>query len=139
MPYAHAQFRNIPFFFFCRLLFRDICICEKFFFSLFRKRSAFVVQILSQQTVDKIWRAAGDRSTDFNFYTKRMLLGAVYTSTLLFWLDDSSYDNSATWKFLDRRINDVMKLQTLRSNLARRVQTLQPIFSRFFESLNVNR
>mgnify|MGYP001186982358 CR=1 FL=1 len=92
-----------------------------------------------QQTVDKIWRAAGDQSTDFNFYTKRVLLAAVYTSTLLFWLDDSSYDNSATWKFLDRRINDVMKIQTLRSNLTKGAQTLQPLLSRFFEALNAAR
>ena len=92
-----------------------------------------------QHTVDKIWHAAGDQSTDFNFYTKRVLLAAVYTSTLLFWLGNSSYDNSATWKFLDRRINDVMKIQTLRSNLTKGAQTLQPLLSRFFEALNAAR
>lgn len=62
------------------------------------------------QTVDMIWAAAGDTSTDYNFYTKRILLAAVLKSTLLFWLSDESKNNTATWDFLDRRIADVMKL-----------------------------
>ncbi len=62
------------------------------------------------RTVDAIWRAAGDTATDFNFYTKRALLAGVYSSTLLYWLDDGSDDFAATWAFLDRRIEDVMKV-----------------------------
>ncbi len=61
-------------------------------------------------TVDAMWRAAGDTATDFNFYTKRGLLAAVWSSTLLYWLDDKSEDHEATWAFLDRRIADVMKV-----------------------------
>src|SRR5438270_10696134 len=37
------------------------------------------------RTADHMWRIAGDTSTDFNHYTKRMTLGAVYVSTLLVW------------------------------------------------------
>ena len=62
-------------------------------------------------TSDLMWRIAGDTSTDFNHYTKRMTLGAVYASTLLAWLDDSSEDLSDTAAFLDRRIDDVMKFE----------------------------
>src|SRR5690349_8866968 len=40
------------------------------------------------RTADVMWRIAGDTSTDFTHYTKRMSLGAVYASTLLVWLDD---------------------------------------------------
>lgn len=69
------------------------------------------------RTVDLMWRAAGDQATDFNWYTKRALLGAVYSSTLLYWLDDRSTDFEATWAFLDRRINDVMTVQKLRGRL----------------------
>jgi ubiquinone biosynthesis protein COQ9 len=59
------------------------------------------------RTVDAIWNAAGDRSTDYNFYTKRILLSGVYSTTLLFWLDDESEGRADTWAFLDRRIRDV--------------------------------
>ena len=66
---------------------------------------------ISWRTADLMWRIAGDTSTDFNHYTKRMTLGAVYASTLLAWLDDQSEGWSETAAFLDRRIGDVMKFE----------------------------
>lgn len=65
---------------------------------------------LLYRTVDAVWHAVGDRSTDYNFYTKRMLLSGVYSSTLLFWINDKSADSAETWAFLDRRIADVMQI-----------------------------
>jgi len=65
----------------------------------------------SWRTADLMWRIAGDTSTDFNHYTKRMTLGAVYASTLIAWLDDQSEGWSDTAAFLDRRIDDVMKFE----------------------------
>jgi ubiquinone biosynthesis protein COQ9 len=76
------------------------------------------------RTVDRIWRAAGDRATDFNFYTKRALLAGVYSSTLLYWLNDQSDGHEETWAFLDRRIADVMRIERLKGRargLARRL------------------
>ncbi len=65
-------------------------------------------------TVDAIWRAAGDSSVDFNFYSKRALLAAVYGSTLLHWLDDTSDDCTETWEFLDRRIANTLRIGKIR-------------------------
>ena len=62
------------------------------------------------RTVDAIWHAAGDTSTDYNFYSKRLLLAGVYSSTLLVWLNDRSEDFAETWAFLDRRIEEVLKV-----------------------------
>lgn len=62
------------------------------------------------RTVDAVWYAVGDRSTDYNFYTKRALLAGVYGSTLLYWLNDKSAGATETWAFLDRRIADVMRV-----------------------------
>ena len=70
---------------------------------------------ISWRTADLMWRIAGDTSTDFNHYTKRMTLGAVYGSTLLAWLDDQSEGWSDTAAFLDRRIDDVMKFEKLKA------------------------
>jgi ubiquinone biosynthesis protein COQ9 len=67
------------------------------------------------RTADLMWRIAGDTSTDFNHYTKRMTLGAVYASTLLVWLDDQSEGLTETAGFLDRRIDDVMKIEKLKA------------------------
>jgi len=67
------------------------------------------------RTADRMWRIAGDTSTDFNHYTKRMTLGAVYGSTLLVWLDDKSEGWADTAAFLDRRIDDVMKIEKFKA------------------------
>lgn len=76
------------------------------------------------RTVDAIWYAIGDDSTDVNFYTKRALLAGVYASALLVWLNDESEDSAATWAFLDRRIEDVMRIQKARGRLERAVGRL---------------
>jgi ubiquinone biosynthesis protein COQ9 len=62
------------------------------------------------RTVDEAWHAAGDTSTDFNFYTKRGLLAGVLKATILFWLDDETLGCEASWEFLDRRIDEVLKV-----------------------------
>ena len=63
------------------------------------------------RSCDAMWRLAGDTATDFNFYTKRMTLGAVYASTLVAWLDDSTDGFADTAAFLDRRIDNVMRFE----------------------------
>jgi ubiquinone biosynthesis protein COQ9 len=63
------------------------------------------------RSADLMWRLAGDTSTDFNHYTKRISLGAVYGSTLLAWLDDDSEGWIESAAFLDRRIDDVMRFE----------------------------
>ena len=63
------------------------------------------------RSADQMWRLAGDTSTDFNHYTKRATLGAVYGSTLLSWIDDGSEGWVDTAAFLNRRIDDVMRFE----------------------------
>jgi len=65
---------------------------------------------LLYRTVDAIWHGIGDRSTDYNFYTKRALLAGVISSTALYWLEDKSPGCADSWAFLDRRIADVLKI-----------------------------
>ena len=70
---------------------------------------------ISWRSADLMWRIAGDTSTDFNHYTKRMTLGAVYGSTLLAWLDDQNEGWTDTAAFLDRRIDDVMRFEKFKA------------------------
>jgi ubiquinone biosynthesis protein COQ9 len=74
---------------------------------------------LLYDTVDTIWHAAGDRSTDFNFYTKRGLLAGVYATTTLYWLDDRTDDMEATKAFLDRRLAEVLAIPKLQERVGR--------------------
>jgi len=65
-------------------------------------------------TADLIWTALGDRSEDYNWYTKRATLSGVYSATVLYWLGDESPDTQATWNFLDRRIDGVMQFERVK-------------------------
>lgn len=62
------------------------------------------------QTADHIWWIAGDTATDYNHYTKRILLSGVISTTTCFWLSDDSDAHADSWRFLDRRIDNVLKL-----------------------------
>lgn len=68
------------------------------------------------KTTDTMWHMAGDTSTDYNHYSKRILLGVVYSSTLLYWIDDYSDDHHDTWQFLERRIDNVLSIGKLKSS-----------------------
>ena len=61
-------------------------------------------------TCDRIWRVSGDQSTDFSFYTKRLILSGVYSSTLMYWIQDDTGDLKNTEDFLNRRLEDVSKI-----------------------------
>ena len=71
------------------------------------------------RTVDAIWLLADDRSTDFSYYTRRATLAGVYMAVLQVWLNDRSEGLEATWKFLDRRLEDVARLGKARARLKR--------------------
>lgn len=68
-------------------------------------------------TCDAIWTTLGDTSTDYNWYTKRATLSGVYTSTVIFWLGDTSEGHVATWDFLDRRIDNVMQIEKVKAKV----------------------
>jgi ubiquinone biosynthesis protein COQ9 len=78
------------------------------------------------RTVDAIWHAAGDRSADFTWYTKRALLTAVYAATVLFWLHDSSDDDADTRAFIDRRLHGVGRLLRARGRAGSLLGRLRP-------------
>lgn len=76
---------------------------------------------LLYETVNKVWYYAGDRSTDYNFYTKRALLAWVYSTTFIYWLQDHSDDFEKTWVFLDRRVEEVLTIPKLPKKIIQRL------------------
>lgn len=69
---------------------------------------------LGWRTVDLMWRLAGDTATDYNHYTKRAMLGAVYAATVTVFLDDESGGHAHTRAFLGRRIDGIMRFEKLK-------------------------
>lgn len=86
------------------------------------------------RAADRMWRIAGDRATDFNHYSKRGILSALYTSTLLVYLDDGSEGLAGTRGFLDRRIDDVMRFEKFKAQWRGGRERL-PSLSRFLGRL----
>jgi ubiquinone biosynthesis protein COQ9 len=80
-------------------------------------------------TVDAIWRAVGDRSTDFNYYTKRALLAGIFSAMVMHWLADKPGEHDGSWVFLDRRIADIMRFEKSKGFLRRQVEGLPSPFS----------
>jgi ubiquinone biosynthesis protein COQ9 len=72
---------------------------------------------LGWRTADSMWRLAGDTATDFNHYTKRLTLAAVYGATVIVWLDDDSENQSETRAFLDRRVEGIMRVEKAKARL----------------------
>ena len=68
------------------------------------------------RSADIMWRIAGDTATDYNHYSKRLILSGVYGATLLAWLDDQSEGWAETGAFLDRRLADVMRFEKWKAN-----------------------
>jgi ubiquinone biosynthesis protein COQ9 len=93
---------------------------------------------LLYRTVDAMWRAVGDQSTDFNFYTKRGILAGVYSSTLMRWFTDQSTDENATDTFLRDRIENVMQFEKFKAQLKEGMSRL-PSLSAVIGAFNVRR
>ncbi|KQM22538.1 RpsU-divergently transcribed [Sphingomonas sp. Leaf24] len=72
---------------------------------------------LGWRTVDLMWRLAGDTATDYNHYTKRTMLGAVYAATITVFLDDESGGHADTRAFLARRIDGIMRFEKFKGRM----------------------
>ena len=59
------------------------------------------------KTSSKIWEIVGDTSTGRNFYSKRLILAGVYSSTLAYWLAKETRSIDESEDFLDKRLDDV--------------------------------
>lgn len=77
-------------------------------------------------TADAIWNALGDTSDDLNWYSKRTILAAVFSSSVLFWLGDTSDGNKETRAYISRRIEDVMRFENAKRK-ARETPLLGPL------------
>ncbi|CAK8677618.1 unnamed protein product [Clavelina lepadiformis] len=84
--------------------------------------------------VDDIWFYAGDKSSDFSWYTKRGMLAKLYGSTQLFMLMDQSPDFKDTWEFLDRRLDDIKNIAEISQSIS---TTADAMFQAAFSSATI--
>ena len=106
------------------LILSRLKIIDKFF----DKKSIFKL-VIKQKSIskaglmlfnvsDEIWYLSGDKSTDFNYYTKRIILMNVYSASFFYFLRDNSVEYVKTKDFIDKQISYVLKFGKLKSTLS---------------------
>lgn len=86
------------------------------------------------RSADHMWRLAGDTATDYNHYTKRIILSSIYTAILLNFINDESDNFEDTRSFVDRRIDNVMQFEKAKAGFLSRTEN-RPSLSRFLGRL----
>ena len=68
-------------------------------------------------TCDRIWRFAGDKSTDFNYYTKRGLLLPVYLAAQTYYFADKSEGHVDTKEFIKSSLDNIINIANLKNQI----------------------
>ncbi len=76
-------------------------LIKKFFIHLVKDNNSSKVLTYIYSVSDIMWKYANDRSVDFNYYTKRLILSSVYLKILIL----SFYKDNLTQKDLDEEIS----------------------------------
>jgi ubiquinone biosynthesis protein COQ9 len=77
------------------------------------------------KSADLMWYSIGDNSTDFNFYSKRIILSKIYMKTFIFFIKDESLNNKETYNFIDSQIEKVMKFTKFKFTVRNKAQNLK--------------
>ncbi len=101
-------------------------------------KNSKIALTLLYKTCDVIWRDCGDKSTDFSFYTKRIILSGVYSSTLSFWLNQGDFDKVED--FLQRRLDNVSSFGQIKKfkNVINQANPFNPFF-KILKKFNSNK
>ncbi|TYC91253.1 COQ9 family protein [Novosphingobium sp. BW1] len=74
---------------------------------------------LGWYSADLMWRVAGDTASDYNHYTKRTTLGALYAATLQVFAREKDPEKPETRAFLERRIEGILRFEKMKAQLTR--------------------
>ncbi len=69
-------------------------------------------------TCDLIWVEIGDKSLEYDWYTKRIILVSIYLSSLLYLFGDDSSNNEHTFQYISRRLKEIKKLGKIKIDIS---------------------
>ncbi len=104
------------------MVFQDLVNKRKFFKKIFKPNLIISSNKTLFKIADDIWFLAGDKSTDYNYYTKRIILMNIYAITFSFFVFDNSKDLERTKKFLDKEISAVLKFGNFKNKLKKSIK-----------------
>jgi len=88
---------------------------KKIYLSLLLPKKNLSVPKQIYKSIDQIWYIAGDTSTNFNFYTKRLILAGIYSRVILYFFNND--DQNALENILDSNLRRVSKIPELKSKI----------------------
>ena len=104
------------------MVFQNLVDKRKFFKKILKPNLIVSSNKTLFKIADEIWFLAGDKSTDYNYYTKRIILMNVYAITFSFFVFDNSKDLERTKKFLDKEISTVLKFGNFKNKLKKSIK-----------------
>jgi ubiquinone biosynthesis protein COQ9 len=97
------------------LMNKDKSFYRTIFLNLLIPKKNFSLSIQLYNSVDQLWFIAGDSSTDFNFYTKRLILSGIYSRVMLFFFNNNNQEELES--ILDESLKRVSKIPEIKSKL----------------------
>ncbi|MDC1184643.1 COQ9 family protein [Alphaproteobacteria bacterium] len=97
------------------LMNKDKPFYRSIFLNLLIPKKNFSLSSQLYNSVDQLWFIAGDSSTDFNFYTKRLILSGIYSRVMLFFFNNNNQEELEN--ILDENLKRVSKIPEIKSKL----------------------
>ncbi len=97
------------------LMNKDKIFYRSIFLNLLIPKKNFSLSSQLYNSVDQLWFIAGDSSTDFNFYTKRLILSGIYSRVMLFFFNNNNQEELEN--ILDESLKRVSKIPEIKSKL----------------------
>ena len=101
---------------------------QKTFNHLLLPQNLNLLKTMLYKSTDQMWYLAGDDSTDFNFYTKRLMLAIIYSNALIIY--NKNGINSVE-KNIDKNLKKISKIPKIKERFSFIKENL-PIFLKGF-------
>ena len=101
------------------------------YFLNYISRKPTYLKKISIKFSDRVWRLLEDKSVDFNYYTKRLILSQILINSILYWR--GSNDLNKTQIFIEKQIFILGKFGYYKSNFKKFISKIAPknFFTKF--------
>lgn len=101
------------------------------YFLNYISRKPMYLKKISVKFSDRVWRLLEDKSVDFNYYTKRLILSQILINSILYWR--GSNDLNKTQIFIEKQIFLLGKFGYYKSNFKKFISKIAPknFFTKF--------
>ena len=94
------------------------------FFLNYISRKPIYLKKMTIKFADRVWRLLEDKSVDFNYYTKRMILSQILINSILFWRGSNNLNKTEI--FIEKQIFLLGKFGYYKSNFKKFISEVAP-------------